>query len=448
MAGFFSVFDNTTDMEIVPRTPIFSAPKGANSHVHHSARAADGQVERKRSAHGLTGGSAGALGSNAKLRAAARDPMESRLQRFQLQSIARDILPTSRTAKCLRIRAHDSDVQVWKSKKYCTASYAGLQTCGSVWACPVCSAKISERRRVELLDAMDMHKAQGGTVSLLTLTTPHQRGDNLVELLAQQGKALQSFLRDFTVKAVFAEMGYLGQVRALEVTHGRKSAHNNGFHPHFHILQFHQVKGTEADRKDWTARLYLRWVAYCQKAGLGTPSYAHGIKLDDGMKAAQYVTKGMWGLEDEMTKGHTKKAKAGGESPFDLLRAVMADPNDRQAAALFKEFAEAFKGKLQLSWSRGLKARFMVDEKTDEELSEEKEDLAVLLGLLTVDQWRDVLKVKGRGVLLDIAAKGGWANVQSYLHTIEGAAAYPDTYEALTEDPTALPEIHRHLLIP
>ena len=312
----------------------------------------------------------------------------------------------------------------------------------------MCSAKIAERRRVELIDAMEMHKAQGGTVSLLTLTTPHQRGDNLVELLAQQGKALQSFLRDFTVKAVFAEMGYLGQVRALEVTHGRKSAKNNGWHPHFHILQFHQVKGSEADRKDWTARLYLRWVVYCQKAGLGTPSYAHGIKLDDGMKAAQYVTKGMWGLEDEMTKGHTKKAKAGGESPFDLLRAVMADPNDRQAAALFKEFAEAFKGKLQLSWSRGLKARFMVDEKTDEELSEEKEDLAVLLGLLTVDQWRDVLKVKGRGVLLDIAAKGGWANVQSYLHTIEGAAAYPDTYEALTEDPTALPEIHRHLLIP
>ena len=349
------------------------------------------------------------------------NPMGSRVQRFALQSVARTILPTSITAKCLRLRTGRTDVQVWKSTEYQTAQYAGLQTCGSVWACPVCAAKIAERRRVELIDSMEMHKAQGGTVSLLTLTTPHQRGDVLVELLAQQGKALQSFLRDRKVRAVFAEMGYLGQVRALEVTHGRKSAKNNGWHPHFHILQFHQVKGSEADRKDWTARLYLRWVAYCQKAGLGTPSYAHGIKLDDGMKAAQYVTKGMWGLEDEMTKGHTKKAKAGGESPFDLLRAVMADPNDRQAAALFKEFAEAFKGKLQLSWSNGLKARFMVDEKTDQELSEEKEDLAVLLGLLSVDQWRDVLKVKGRGVLLHIAARGGWPHVQKYLHFIDGA---------------------------
>ena len=62
-----------------------------------------------------------------------------------------------------------------------------------------------------------------------------------------------------------------------------------------------------------------------------------------------------------------------------------------------------------------------MDEKTDEELAQEKDDRAVLLGLLSVDQWRDVLKVDGRGVLLDIAAKGGWHNVQRYLWLIEGA---------------------------
>ena len=171
----------------------------------------------------------------------------------------------------MRIRTGRTDVQVWKSKAHHTASYGGLQTCGSVWTCPVCAAKIAERRRVELLDAMEMHKAQGGAVSLLTLTTPHQRGDNLAVLLAQQGKALVGFLKDRAVVAVFAEMGWIGQVRALEVTHGRRSDRNNGWHPHFHILQFHQVAGREADRKDWTARLYLRWVAYCEKAGLGTP---------------------------------------------------------------------------------------------------------------------------------------------------------------------------------
>ena len=38
--------------------------------------------------------------------------MARRVERFALQSVARDILPDSRTAKCLRIRAHDRDAGV------------------------------------------------------------------------------------------------------------------------------------------------------------------------------------------------------------------------------------------------------------------------------------------------------------------------------------------------
>ena len=101
--------------------------------------------------------------------------MARRVERFALQSVARDILPDSRTAKCLRIRAYDKDVEVWKSKSHGTASYGGLQTCGSVWTCPICAAKIAERRRLEIQAAMAQHRAQGGEVHLLTLTTPHTR---------------------------------------------------------------------------------------------------------------------------------------------------------------------------------------------------------------------------------------------------------------------------------
>ena len=120
-----------------------------------------------------------ALGTNAKLPAPSENPMARRVERFALQSVARDILPDSRTAKCLRIRAHDSDVQVWKSKKHKTASYGGLQTCGSVWVCPVCGAKVVERRRGEIQQAMAQHRACGGEVHLLTLTAPHTRFDVL-----------------------------------------------------------------------------------------------------------------------------------------------------------------------------------------------------------------------------------------------------------------------------
>jgi hypothetical protein len=387
---------------------------------------------------GRTEGADGSLGTNAKYSAPAEkidpetgeisggeavySPMLARLQRFMLQSVARKFLPKSRTDKCLRLRQASKDIQVWQSKEHKTTSYSGLQTCGSVWACPVCSAKIAERRRAEIIAAMAAHKAAGGCMNLLTLTAPHQRADQLGDLLKKQALALKKMFSDKTVRKVFADMGVVGQIRALEVTHGRLSEFNNGWHPHYHLLLF-CGSGVDLARfdgpqmKDWAARLYMRWAACCEGAGLGTPSFAHGLKLDDGSKAARYVSK--WGLEDEMTKGHTKKA-IHGETPFDFLRAYLADKADKQAGALFKEFAETFKGKRQLHWSKGLKKRYAIGEATDEELAAQMDDHAVMLGTITLEQWRDVLAVEGSGTLLMLAANGGWDAVLRYLQGITG----------------------------
>jgi hypothetical protein len=397
---------------LTPARTACNGPAGMPDRAHARDVHAEGQKK---------GGGSGPLGINAKSHA---NRMDTRVARFSLQSVARSILPESRTAKCLRIRAFNSDVQVWKHYEHGTAAYAGLQTCGSVWACAVCAAKVAERRRVELQAAMATHKARAGAVTLLTLTTPHQKTDKLSELLENQSKALKRFWSDRSVIAVFKEMGTIGHVRALEVTHGRKSPSNNGWHPHYHCLMF-CGSGVDLSRfdgpqmKDWQVRLYLRWAACCLKSGLGEPSYAHGLKLDDGTKAGNYAAK--WGLEDEMTKGHTKKALHG-ETPFDFLRAYLADGSDRQAAALFKEFAQTFKGKRQLSWSRGLKAMFAIEEITDEELATKVEESAVLFATLTMDQWRDVLKVDGRATVLEITARASLYELQRYLWFIEGAA--------------------------
>ena len=406
----------------------------SNSERHAHAHASAAQAWER-------GGSVSAtpvLGTDAKYKNTARkvdvatgeilgfiDPMAGRVQRFIAQSVTRKLLPESRTNNCLRVRQGGKQIQVHKSIQYGTTSYSGLQTCGSVWICPVCAAKIAERRRAEIVAAMAAHKAVGGCVNMLTLTSPHQRSDDLRELLAMQSKALNSFWNDRQVKTVFEAMGVVGQIRALEVTHGRKSAHNNGWHPHYHVLLF-CGSGVDLSHQegppvlDWIITLYTRWAACCVKAGLGKPSLKHGLKLDDGSRAAQYVSK--WGLEDEMTKGHTKKALHG-ETPFDFLRAVLENPEDKQAAALFRHFAEVFKGKRQLHWSRGLKARFAIGEKNDEELAQEKEDdFAVLLGTITMEQWRDVLAVEGRGLVLSIAASSGWPAVLVYMESIRGKA--------------------------
>ncbi len=419
MAGFSRSLIPQPAMKILTHQarPVHSGGKQISQSTKGPASAAGARTASAARASG--GGRGGALGINAKLRALSAT--DRQVERFALQAVARDLLPNSRIALCLRARVSAQlGVQVWKSKEHKTAHYGGLQTCGSVWGCPVCNPKITERRKLEVKQAMDIHRAQGGEVHLLTLTTPHTRHDRLDELQEQQAKALQAFLRDFTVKKVFAEMGYIGQIRAFEITHGRKAA-NNGWHPHYHFLQFVQVKGDAAQLMDWKTRLYLRWDACCKKRGLGSPSFEHGIDLRDGSFADQYIAKGNWGLEDEITKGHSKKGKAGGETPFDLLRAYMADPTDKQAAALFREFVQVTKGKRQLSWSNGLKARFFVDEKTDEQLAEEKDERAFLLGQITVDQWRDILKVKARAIVLELAAYGGWEAISIFLHIIKHA---------------------------
>ena len=352
--------------------------------------------------------------------------MAARVARFALQSVAKKFLPDSRTAKCLRLRAFGQDIKVIRSIEYKTASYTGLQTCGSVWACPVCAAKIAERRRVEIQAAMALHKASGGSVNLLTLTTPHQRMDSLKDLLAMQAVALKYFFKDFSAKAVFQGMGVIGQIRALEVTHGRLSPSNNGWHPHYHLLVF-CASGVDLD--GFADRLYTRWAACCVRAGLGEPSRLHGLKLDDGSKAASYVIK--WGLEDEMTKGHTKKARHG-ETPFDFLRSYLANAKDKQAGALFKEFAETFKGKRQLHWSAGLKKLFNIGEVTDEELLAKTEDDAAFLGMITLDQWKEVLRDDGRGFLLQLAAKFGWPPVAEYLEVMQERHNERKRLESLT----------------
>jgi len=349
------------------------------------------------------------------------DPMLLRVKRFAIQSVVRKLLPKSRTASCLRKRiSAQKDVEVWRSV-HKTTHYQNLITCSSLWTCPVCASKIAERRKLEVIDAMTQHlEVNGGSVDMLTLTCPHQRQDDLTVLLAKQAKALNNFWKDRQVQKIFAEMGIIGQIRATEVTHGRKSHVNNGWHPHYHIILFGYGTGQNvavAKRMVWQNALYERWANACSLAGLGKPSREHGLRLDGGAHAARYIVK--WG--DEVTKGHSKTATAG-ETPWDFLRSILEDETDVQAAVLFREFATAFKGKRQLHWSKGLKAMFGIGEKSDEALAEESDEVAQLLGLINIDQWRDVLVSEGRGAVLQIAASSsGWDAVCVYLESIRGA---------------------------
>lgn len=337
------------------------------------------------------------------------DPGALRLERFAFQSAARKLLPDSRTAKCLRfVQAGKNAVEVWKSTQHKTAHYAGLQTCASPWACPVCAAKISERRRVQVLKAMEAHKAAGGEVLLLTLTNPHTLGDDLPAMLAAQSLATKRLYSGRSARALWDSIGCVGTIRAWEVTHGQ-----NGWHPHFHILIFVRAG---LDLATLRGRFYAEWANACRLAKLPIPSEAHGVTLEDGSKAGEYAAKGTWGLEHELTKGHIKKARRG-RSPFDLLRSYAFD-NDKQAGALFRVYAQAFHGKKQLQWSRGLKDLFGIEERSDGEIAAAIEEDAVLLGKIELEEWRLVLKHGLRGDVLELARLGGWEPVRRLLDSL------------------------------
>jgi hypothetical protein len=131
-----------------------------------------------------------------------------RALRYKAQSHARHLLtkraraihPESypsdayRTAGCKwsRIAQH---VEVWREAQHGSAHYHGIATCGSVWACPICAAKIQERRRAEIEQAMTWANDAGLAVVMVTLTFPHTAFDQLRDLLAKQADALGRFRR-------------------------------------------------------------------------------------------------------------------------------------------------------------------------------------------------------------------------------------------------------------
>lgn len=329
----------------------------------------------------------------------------ARAERYAMQSVARKALPTERVSICLRNRIvkRGSDkfeeIKVWKHRETLKAFYSGLMVCGSVWLCPVCAAKISERRRKEIHQAFNEHKKQGGKIALLTLTFSHKESDRLKVLLDLFGQATMKFMRGRPFDRIRAEMGLIGRIRVYEVTYGV-----NGFHPHVHMALFYE---NEIDLAEMKVKMFELWHEACSKCGLST-SWKHGLDLQDGKEAENYLSKhGNWSIEHELSKSHIKKAKNDSLTPFDFLREFI-ETEDEDYLKLFKEYAEAFKGKRQIQWTRGLKIRFLIDDKSDEELAKEKTEEADLLGILDWEEWKVILNNNNRSRFLDYVEKYGF----------------------------------------
>ena len=343
------------------------------------------------------------------------NPLESRLERWILQSAVKKLLPGKRVAKCCRIRAFKNlTIKVLYNSINKTAHFGGLQTCGSVWDDPVCAVKISERRRVdEVAPAMQIWESQGGQCLLLTLTHPHHKFNALAELIEGERKAMSRLTGCKAFRRLCSSIGFKGSIRAWEVTYGE-----NGFHPHFHLILF-VSKEICLPLDSLESKIYDLWANACRLAKLPIPDRAHGVKLHDGSNAKTYVSKGCWGLDREITKGHLKKSNKG-RSPMDLIRSYAFD-GDKQAGALFIEYSHAFHGCRQLQWSPGLKAYFGIGEKSDEQIAAEEDDKASVLGEIEWSTWQLVLKSELRGEILELARLGSWDSITRLLDGLKNS---------------------------
>lgn len=348
-----------------------------------------------------------------------RSSAEARHGRFILQRVAASLLPGHRVASCLHsLTSSEKGVKVHLDKAQGRAFFSGLRVCGNIWACPVCAAKVSERRKLEVRQAVDAHIATGNAAVMVTLTFPHKQHDKLSDLMACLRQAVTKMGMSYPIKTVRRALEVVGTIRALEVTHGR-----NGWHPHFHIIW---LLGVEASAKVLTQlrnAVYAAWSESCRGAGLPDPSEEHGVNVILAESAADYLAK--WGHEpiweagSELTKAHSKMARDKASStPFDLLR--RAGNGDKKAGELFSEFVQAFKGWRQLFWSPGLKKRFEIVDYTDEELAVVEQGEASELGMISHADWRrlTVLRYDLRSVVLTLAESGGWPAVERFISSL------------------------------
>lgn len=443
--------------KVKPSAPPLLEPKGFPAYVRRLERYAQVPDAVAASAADAAGAGAGALGNNTESRAGIRwaldektgeiqrlrvDPkrneyvqdvpeefalVNARAARFSAQSSAGKLLAHETTPRgtqwrvtgCVR-RKIGAEVGVLYSAKIKRAHFSGLMVCGSVWTCPPCAAKVSERRKNEVVQATDLHKGQGGGLYMVTWTTSHKRHDELGDWLGKFSAARARMRRQRGYRELLATLGYVGSVRALEVTYGDA----NGWHPHEHGLWL-LAKPLSFRQLTWMrSKLFELWRDACEAEGLPLPNRKAGVNVVVAESAAEYIAKfgrePRWGVGSEMAKQHSKRGGVASMTPFDLLRRYHDSSDDgshKRFGALFVVFAKAFFGKRQIIWSRGLKEAFGIVEKSDEEIAAEEPDDAVELVRITAEQWRVVLHQKGdvRQLLLERAETGGYQAVVDFI---------------------------------
>lgn len=372
---------------------------------------------------------------------------DSRALRHIMLSQARDLLFTEgkkdglqyprnyhETAKCMHTR-HSDRVSVHKPDTG-NNFYKGIVSCGRVFSCPVCAAKVQEVRRQEISKTFDWAYGQGHKVIMVTLTFPHGNHQNLRDLILMQREALKRFRAGNPYRRIRESVGYISFIRSLECTWGEI----NGWHPHTHEAW---IVHKDADVNQLQERLINRWYKVCLKAGLLTEDYEkkdsfydHAIQITDNCSNSDYLAKlddsKQWGMDKELAVSSVKQGKGKGKHPFELL--AMSIDGDAKAGEKYVEFVDGMRGATQIYFAAGLKNMVGINDLTDEEVVEEETNQeSILLGMLTIEEWRKVARYDLQARVLHMSETGTFETIQSMLAAIDVVTGLDDTRDNETE---------------
>lgn len=301
----------------------------------------------------------------------------------------RELLRLAATARGLstRIAVHlcgscrEDSAELWAGEGQ-AATVRGVRRCGSVWECPECAQRVGLRRREELERLALRHRATGGELYHVIFTARHANGHDLRAMRRHVARAWQRCVNGNPWKRLQKRIGHEGTVRALDVTLG-----GHGWHPHLHILLL--TAGPVAPRELVALRRFLfdRWTRALGRASvpgstLEAPSAksmltrGRGVRLKRAVVAG-YLAEASITWSDELGSGTMKRARGGNRTPWQMLDAVRRNvyntPAERRAdVARWRAWATEIAGARQLTWSRGLRAKYAVeqsDEQTELDLA-------------------------------------------------------------------------------
>ncbi len=249
------------------------------------------------------------------------------------------------------------------------AHVGGLKRCASPWSCPLCSPRIRQRRADEVNALVGAVEARGGSAWLVTATIPHGPDDPLSGLLDGLQRAWSRLWSGRASQALRAAYGIVGSVRAVEVTYGVES----GWGPHLHAVLVADRRLDDDEHVALWLALLGRWGDACVAAGLRRPN-AFGIdvqRVNDPRAVADYVVDaGGWSIGAEVAAGPVKLGRSRSRwSPFALLLAASCW-GDAQAAAVWQEYERATTGRRAIVVTRGLFARYGLDQAADDEAAQ------------------------------------------------------------------------------